>query len=1011
MPKATRKGKSKLVYFEAPHIPEDNTVKHRYTLFSSTKAGYLTQKTSTLKTTITQSGPESGSNIDIDETHVVTDTSLDVHSNDIPNDADDPSSSIDPLFDAAYVQHLEDTGNDDKIKRNRPKGDEALRDFVPQIDLFLEELIALESRGRWPSDICARCQNPGTGEYQCVECGTREMLCRQCIMETHEGLYLHRILKWNESYFEKTSLKSLGLRKQLGHPRGEPCRNPISCSGDDFVVLHSNGIHEIGLDFCGCGSDTQLHTVQLLRARLFPATVTNPKTAATMEVLDLFEILSYESKMSAFQFYYSLSRLTDNTGMRTPKDRYPSFLRMIHEWRHLSMLKRAGRGHDPKGVATTKEGECAVLCPACPQPGKNMPENWTERPKEFQFLDTLFISIDANFRLKRKNVSSHDSDPGLSKGYSYFVEETRYREHLKNYISEKEPKSSCSRHDAVNLSETKPGQGHAVTGVGAVVCSRHDMKRPNAVAQLQKGERYCNMDYIFHSTMKNTEVKTFVISYDIVCYSPGSDFFLFQEGRQVTFLVPKFHLPAHVAKCRTQFSFNLTKNVGRTEGESPERGWVGPNALAPSASLLRKVMAAARDMAEHVIGHQELESTISRESLDEWTKEVEAWEANSSLRNPFESTVSGPTQAAVRRALAEEEQCLLEQGKDFSLDDEVTPSVLISTGIDLENEQRSYKEACLKLWDHALDRQHTKIILRGNTLIRKIEAWEKYQVLYLPAVARLRDASLRKLDHTAELKAHELSLWLPSQIKNLIAVPEQYRRLEFDLRIPQASEALDDLRAQLQFKDRFVRGQGANTRARNTLDGIQKRINTAANEYRVAYDALSCLGTMLDETEWQNDFLPLKSEDIRDLSEGKAKQSEGKREISWIWRRVAVDRIDKPQADHFREGVRIEWAKSRARANRFTEEVSLLTEEMMRVQRFFAWKASDWESKADVTAWQSGDSMSEMRAEGLIAYAKRQAGMYLWKDVPAYIARMQAIIFDPSLALPGEFDAPKITKS
>lgn len=54
------------------------------------------------------------------------------------------------------------------------------------------------------------------------------------------------------------------------------------------------------------------------------------------------------------------------------------------------------------------------------------------------FLDTLFVAIDANFRLKRKNVSSHESDPGLSKGLSYFVEDTRYREHIKNYISEAE---------------------------------------------------------------------------------------------------------------------------------------------------------------------------------------------------------------------------------------------------------------------------------------------------------------------------------------------------------------------------------------------------------------------------------------------------------------------------------------------------------------------------------------------------------------------------------------------
>lgn len=40
------------------------------------------------------------------------------------------------------------------------------------------------------------------------------------------------------------------------------------------------------------------------------------------------------------------------------------------------MLKCFGHGHDPVGVNGTQEGEWAVLYPACPQPGKNLPPNW-----------------------------------------------------------------------------------------------------------------------------------------------------------------------------------------------------------------------------------------------------------------------------------------------------------------------------------------------------------------------------------------------------------------------------------------------------------------------------------------------------------------------------------------------------------------------------------------------------------------------------------------------------------
>jgi hypothetical protein len=68
------------------------------------------------------------------------------------------------------------------------------------------------------------------------------------------------------------------------------------------------------------------------------------------------------------------------------QDRYEAFMRMAREWRHIQMLKRAGRGHDPAGVNATQEGECAVLCPACPQPGKNLPEDWQQAPRTKGYL-------------------------------------------------------------------------------------------------------------------------------------------------------------------------------------------------------------------------------------------------------------------------------------------------------------------------------------------------------------------------------------------------------------------------------------------------------------------------------------------------------------------------------------------------------------------------------------------------------------------------------------------------
>lgn len=100
------------------------------------------------------------------------------------------------------------------------------------------------------------------------------------------------------------------------------------------------------------------------------------------------------------------------------------------------------------------------------------------------------------------------------------------------------------------------------------------------------------MDYIFYLTLMLQEVHNIVVSYDIVCQWHKNLMdrltvidpmcYLLDDKIGWRFLVPKFHLPAHVVKCRANYSFNYTKGVGRTDGEAPERGWAPANKLAPS---------------------------------------------------------------------------------------------------------------------------------------------------------------------------------------------------------------------------------------------------------------------------------------------------------------------------------------------------------------------------------------------------------------------------------------------
>jgi hypothetical protein len=148
-----------------------------------------------------------------------------------------------------------------------------------------------------------------------------------------------------------------------------------------------------------------------------------------------------------------------------------------------------------------------------------------------------------------------------------------------------------------------------------------------------------------------------------------------------------------------------------------------------------------------------------------------------------------------------------------------------------------------------------------------------------------------------------------------VSVDTSLISIEWKLRHAQAYESLDSLRHYLQFraylykfKDRFVRGQGANTRARNAINSVQAKIDAAAVEYRVAYGALLLLSSRPSHDAfdfgWKNELLPLKDEDIRDLSEGKAErlgktQSEGRRTISWIWKVVPAVAADDLENDDF----------------------------------------------------------------------------------------------------------------
>ncbi|KIJ30787.1 hypothetical protein M422DRAFT_186679 [Sphaerobolus stellatus SS14] len=54
------------------------------------------------------------------------------------------------------------------------------------------------------------------------------------------------------------------------------------------------------------------------------------------------------------------------------------------------------------------------------------------------------------------------------------------------------------------------------------------------------------------------------------------------KNMRVDWLVPKFHLAAHIDSFADRYLLNWTKNVGRTCGENVESNWSSLNGLATS---------------------------------------------------------------------------------------------------------------------------------------------------------------------------------------------------------------------------------------------------------------------------------------------------------------------------------------------------------------------------------------------------------------------------------------------
>ncbi|KAJ7892461.1 hypothetical protein B0H13DRAFT_2340155 [Mycena leptocephala] len=282
-------------------------------------------------------------------------------------------------------------------------------------------------------------------------------------------------------------------------------------------------------------------------------------------------------------------------------DRYHEFLRMTREWRNLQLLKRSGRGHDPTGATGTGSGNVLCYAQHAPNQAKIFPKiGRTCRGPTV--LICVVLGDGSNFRLKRKDVSSEEPTQ-VSHGLGFFCEVSAFMAHLaENWDQPQEVVVlSCGTQRAeygcreapasrtmrwINPTESS-GNGLVGNWRSRLRAAQHEA--PKCSRGLTAGG-------------KGTELLRFFVSYDIACqwhkniavrmnkYSP--EIWLLPEGKYLTFSFQNSTCPPNEA-CNLLFSFNLTRDVGQTDGEAPRED--GPTRIPLATSTKEMGPGARRD--------------------------------------------------------------------------------------------------------------------------------------------------------------------------------------------------------------------------------------------------------------------------------------------------------------------------------------------------------------------------------------------------------------------------------
>ncbi|KAI6143082.1 hypothetical protein BKA82DRAFT_4017826 [Pisolithus tinctorius] len=803
------------------------------------------------------------------------------------------------------------------------------------------------------------------------------------------------VQKWNGRFFEDFTLQLVGLVLHLGHagapcPAGEGSWEDAASHVDDEwedikEIVDTGGVHFCNVQYCNCPGSEDSH-LQLTMAGLFLATTKAPRTAFTFQVLDDFIRDNVECGTSAMNYYSKLQRVTSSV--------FPHLVLGFHQ-----------QLPDPQA------GELVLFCPACPQPGINVPD------QDIALSETFVM--DGNFKAEHMLPKNAAEEVWLMDGNGFMVTSAPYKEYLTG------TKSDCNNHRAVNQANAQRNKLES-TGIGGCACARHGCFVPHAMVDFQKGEQQVNMDYaLVHAMHHGLDPRQPVITfYDINCqYSKNlarwleeNRYLSLPSGLQIQPSIGLWHVHGHQTECFAIYAPNFILGASRVDSEIMETLWSSLNIISPSArgmatahhqelldfqmndsnflkmiwmpsALKRKFKVAKQSLATIQDKFNELDSKVPDGLRRLWVEQElvaqSCWQNTPQAMDIYEVRLEkAPTMKAIEIDLIH---------KDHSFSSSRGSATWIAWALKVEQAQIVLAMDTRHMDTRATEADRLLISCRQDRLQSQIDALVHGAAQFIgndwQVNPRQRPRSIAPLDGDSndetddpflpDCPGHQevSDVPLPSYIgaqyfhdMGLSSLVEQ----EIHLRQGQANDALHELHLALVDKAMIFCTdvqKGGNykmtTQAWGRISNAEAMVQRHAAIYRQCRKQLIALGAGEDIL---GKYQELNRADLTVSATIADPNARGHHDdtLAWFWT-VDLPR-DSAMNDRMSEFYRVNRLRTKALRDHWEEELELLTLETGWTQKFFLHKEKFWRGR-HMEALAVGNT-------GFACYSARQSQMY-----------------------------------